>query len=111
MAKNTETKVNTEVVEEKGFNQKAFIDNLAENMGTTKKVAGEAYHAFLATLTEAVANEGEVRLTGVGTFSVKDVDARTARNPKTGEAVEVPAKKKVLFKVSSSLKKFVNGEE
>ena len=45
-----------------------------------------------------------VRISGLGTFETADTAARTARNPSTGEAVDVPASKRVSFKASKPLK-------
>ena len=50
----------------------------------------------------------EVAILGFGSFKVADRPARTARNPQTGETVEVPACKAVSFKVSKSLKEKLN---
>jgi DNA-binding protein HU-beta len=54
-----------------------------------------------------VAGEG-VQLVGFGGFSVKDVAARTGRNPKTNEVVEIPASRRVTFSASKTLKDKVN---
>jgi DNA-binding protein HU-beta len=57
----------------------------------------------LSAIEYGIENEGEVRLVGFGTFKVKNTKARTARNPRTGETVKVPAKKKVSFKASKGM--------
>ncbi|WP_435372955.1 HU family DNA-binding protein [Allocoprobacillus halotolerans] len=49
-------------------------------------------------------------LKGFGTFEVRTRDARTGRNPRTGETMEIPASKVPAFKASSSLKNIVNGK-
>ena len=51
-----------------------------------------------------------IQITGFGGFEVKDRAARTGRNPKTGEAVEIPASKYVAFSAGSALKEKVNAE-
>lgn len=67
--------------------------------------------AYLAAIKAAIIDElhdgGEVAWPGFIKFSVADQAARTARNPKTGESISVPAKKKVKVKVLSELKKAV----
>jgi nucleoid DNA-binding protein len=54
-------------------------------------------------------NGGNYRIPGIGTLKTVDVAARTARNPATGETIQVPAKKSVKFKIASELKKALNG--
>ena len=54
-------------------------------------------------IVESLKKEGRVRIAGIGTFKIRQMKARKARNPKTGESVDVPAKKKVAFKASPEL--------
>ena len=60
------------------------------------------------TITEALADGGRVELRGFGAFSVKHRDARTGRNPRTGEAVEVEAKAVPFFKTGKGLRDRLN---
>lgn len=62
----------------------------------TIKLKGDS----LGEIVSALKKEGEVRLSGVGIFRVKQYPARKARNPRTGETVEVPARRKIRFSVS-----------
>jgi len=75
----------------------------------TKKAAKEQIEAVIALVTAELAQGNTVRLNNLGTFSVVDRDARTGRNPKTGEALEIAASKAVKFKATTSLKATVNG--
>ncbi len=75
----------------------------------TKKASAEAVSAVLDAITAALAAGEEVKITGFGGFEVKTREARTGRNPKTGEAVAIPASKYVAFSAGSSLKDKVNG--
>ena len=85
-----------------------LIDKIAKDTDLTKKQATEAVDAMIAAMQDAlVAGEG-VQLVGFGGFSVKDVAARTGRNPKTNEAVEIPASRRVTFSASKTLKDKVN---
>lgn len=81
----------------------------AKATGLTKKQAAEAVNAVLDAITEALAAGQDVKITGFGGFEVKDRAARTGRNPKTGEAVEIPASKYVAFSAGTALKEKVNG--
>ena len=60
------------------------------------------------TITETLADGGRVELRGFGAFSVKHRDARTGRNPRTGEAVEVEAKAVPFFKTGKGLRDRLN---
>ena len=74
--------------------------------GTLKETA--AYiDAFTEAVTEAMAEREEVSLTGFAKFYVEEVAARKARNPRTGEAVDVPARDRVKIKILSGLKQSV----
>ena len=81
----------------------------AKAAGLTKKQAAEAVNAVLDAITEALAAGDDVKITGFGGFEVKERAARTGRNPKTGEAVEIPASKYVAFSAGAALKDKVNG--
>lgn len=69
----------------------------------TRIVAG-----FMDEVKAAVAEGDSVSLVGFGTFTCKDRAARTARNPQTGEAINIPAKKTPVFKASKAFKDAVN---
>lgn len=70
----------------------------------TKKAAGEALNTVLDTISDALAKGDVVQLIGFGTFNVRATAARTARNPSTGDPIEIKAGKKVSFKVGKALK-------
>ena len=59
-------------------------------------------------ITNALADGDRVELRGFGAFSVKHRDARTGRNPRTGESVEVPAKRAPFFKTGKDLRDRMN---
>ena len=60
-------------------------------------------------ITEALARGDRVELRGFGAFSVKTRDARTGRNPRTGEPVDVPEKTVPFFKAGKELRERMNG--
>lgn len=68
------------------------------------KQTGAAYEAFLNVLEEQLMQGERVSFIGFGSFTVVDKDARTARNPRTGKAIKVAAKRVVKFKPGSGLK-------
>ena len=65
-------------------------------------------NAVLDTISEALANDEHVEIRGFGTFSVRTRNPRKARNPKTGQPVEVPEKNTPFFVVGKELKERIN---
>lgn len=85
--------------------KKELVGIIAKSAGDLPKSTAEA---MLTALADAVAGEmaagGEISLPGIGKLKSVAQDARTARNPRTGETVQVPAKRKVKFKPAKDLK-------
>lgn len=87
------------------MNKAQLIDAIQKNLGegASKKCAASALDAVLSAISAAVKKE-KVSLIGFGTFETKERPARTGRNPKTGETMQIPASTTVCFKPSSALK-------
>ena len=79
-----------------------------EGHKATQIEAKEELDRVVECIVDAIASGGGVRLMGLGTFTVEDKPAHAARNPRTGETINVPAKKAPKFKISASLKDAVN---
>ena len=79
----------------------------AEKAGMTKKDAERAVNAALEAISAELAAGNRVQLAGFGIFETKTRQARTGRNPKTKEAIEIPASTSVAFKASKTLKDLV----
>lgn len=90
------------------MNKSELIDNIAEKSGLNKTQASDALNAFIESVGEALENNDSISLVGFGTFSVKDRKARTGRNPKTGDPLEIPASKVPSFKAGKNLKDRLN---
>lgn len=86
------------------MNKPEIVSAIATKSGLTKKDAGLAYDAIVDVIKDALAGGEEVNITGIVKFGTKAKAARTARNPKNGEAVSVPAKTVPFAKVSKTLK-------
>ncbi len=80
-----------------------LIDAVAKT-GITKKEAGAAVNAVFDSIKAALASGEKVSLVGFGSFSVKKRAAREGRNPRTGKALKIPAKKVAVFKSGKALK-------
>ena len=90
------------------MNKTELISAMSENANMTKVDAEKALKAFIDTVTEELKNDGKVQLVGFGTFEVAERAERQGRNPKTGEAITIPASKSPKFKAGKALKDIVN---
>ena len=86
------------------MNKAELINHVASAAGLSKSAAGDAVEAVVSGITGELANGGSVSLVGFGTFSVTSRAARTARNPRTGATIEVPAANAPKFKAGKALK-------
>ncbi len=86
------------------MNKTELAAAVAAKTGLKKKDAEKVADAFIATITEALKLGDKVALSGLGTFEVKERAARTGKNPRTGEAVEIAASKAPKFKAGKALK-------
>ena len=92
------------------MNKADLAQDLAERLGVERKQAAAALDAVLAAVGENVARGEKISLSGFGTFERVDRAARQARNPATGETVDVAATKVIKFKPASALKATVAGD-
>ena len=84
-----------------------LIAKVAKDAKTTKATAGKSLDAVIEGITKALKKGDRVTLVGFGTFSVSKRKARTGRNPQTGKAIKIAARKVAKFKAGSELKKAV----
>lgn len=90
------------------MNKTELIDAVAEGADISKAAATRAVDTVLDSISKSLASGNQVTLVGFGTFSVKDRAARTGRNPRTGEPIDIPAAKVPGFKAGKALKDAVN---
>ena len=86
------------------MNKNELINAVSERANITKKDAEIAVSATFEAISDALCDGEKVQLVGFGAFEVKKRKARIGRNPKTKEAVEIPATKVPVFKPSKALK-------
>jgi len=89
------------------MNKASLIDEISGILGGSKADADRAVSGVFDKITETLKGGGEVSIAGFGIFSVKDRAARQARNPRTGELVNVPATRVAKFRPSKALKETV----
>lgn len=85
-----------------------LIVNVAEKAGLDRRKAEKAVGAFVDTVVQALVEGDKVQIIGFGTFENRERSARTGRNPRTGEKIEIPASKLPSFKAGKALKEAVN---
>ena len=89
-------------------NKTELIDAVAEGADISKAAATRAVDTMIDSISKTLATGNQVTLVGFGTFSVKQRAARTGRNPRTGEPIDIPAAKVPGFKAGKALKDAVN---
>ncbi len=90
------------------MNKQELIKKVAQDAELTQKQAAAALESVMDSVKEAVAAGDKVQLIGFGTFESKKRDARTGRNPHTGEAVNIEASVLPVFKAGKAFKDAVN---
>jgi DNA-binding protein HU-beta len=90
------------------MNKEHLVSAIAKESGMTKKDAAVALDATLKCVTEALKNNEKVTLVGFGTFQVRERAARSGRNPKTGQPLQIPAKKVPIFSAGKGLREAVS---
>ena len=94
------------------MNKSELVDALADATGMTKADAARAVDALFSTedgiLAKALDRGARVQITGFGTFEAKQRKARTGRNPRTGETIQIAASKTPSFRAGKGLKDAIN---
>ncbi|MBQ4425387.1 MAG: HU family DNA-binding protein [Lachnospiraceae bacterium] len=90
------------------MNKKELIAAIAEEANVSKKDAAVVFDATFKVIGKALENGEKISVSGFGTFDVHERKARTGKNPRTGEAVEILASKSPAFKPSQVLKAGLN---
>ncbi|CAA9377216.1 MAG: Putative DNA-binding protein HU-beta (ACLAME 290) [uncultured Nocardioides sp.] len=90
------------------MNKTDLRDAVAQHADLTNAQADKAIEAVITSITNAVANGDKVSLPGFGTFEARQRNARTGRNPQTGESLEIAASTAPAFKAGAAFKSAVN---
>jgi len=81
-----------------------LIESVAGKLDLPKGQAERAVNLVFEDIVKGLRNGDKINISGFGTFAVSERKARTGRNPKTGESIEIPASKSAKFKAGKSLK-------
>ncbi len=85
-----------------------LVRKLANKIKLNKKQAEDVVNAITQSISDSLAGGNRVEIRGFGTFRIRERNARTARNPGSGEVVEVPAKRVPFFTAGKDLRKMVD---
>ena len=85
------------------MNKAELVSKIADDAGLSKSQANSALDSFIDAVTRALKSGDKVTLVGFGTFAVSKRNARTGRNPQTGETIKIKAKKVARFKAGKEL--------
>ena len=88
-----------------------FIAYFAERHGISRQEAEKLIVTVFNAMKEALIDEERIELRGFGSFSIRHYEPYTGRNPKTGQPVEVKAKKSIFFKPGKALKAAIDGQQ
>ena len=84
------------------------VTSLMDKTGISRKQAIDAVEIFLDSIKSALMQGEKVSLVGFGTFHIKEKNARNGRNPRTGEQIQIPAKRVPVFKPGKSFREEIN---
>ena len=90
------------------MNKAEFISAVSEAAGSSKSDATAHVEAIINVVTNALKNDNEVTLVGFGTFKAKKREARTGRNPRTGESIQIAASTVPSCKAGKAFKDALN---
>ncbi len=86
------------------MNKKQLVDDLSEKRNISKKESMEIFDDIISLIKKSLKDNDKFEIPSFGKFEIRDVEARKGRNPRTGEEIDIPAKKVIKFVVSKSLK-------
>lgn len=87
------------------MNKYDFVRKVAAEAGISQDVANKVVNAVVSVLVPEVRDNGEsITLPGLGTFKRKETEARKGHNPATGEKIDIPASRTIVFKAQPSVK-------
>jgi DNA-binding protein HU-beta len=90
------------------MNKSELVSKIAEDTGLSKVSAAAAVDSFIQGITKSLRKGQAITFVGFGTFKTAQRKARTARNPRTGDAIKIPKRRVVRFSAGKALKSAVN---
>ena len=91
--------------------KKDLINQVYMQIGFSKQISESLINEFFSSITNNLANQGKIKISKFGTFSIRTKKQRLGRNPKTKEEKTISERKVALFKASKEFKEFINLKE
>ena len=91
--------------------KKDLINQVYMQVGFSKQISESIINEFFNSITNNLANQGKIKISKFGTFSIRTKKQRLGRNPKTKEEKTISERKVALFKASKEFKEFINLKE
>ncbi len=88
--------------------RKTLVEKIAAKTGQKYLVVHKVLREFVKTLAEALKNGETITISGLGQFKAKLTKPKIGRNPKTGEVVQIPERKKISFRPTDWIRKYIN---
>ncbi len=85
-----------------------FVLRIANNTGQKPFIIQKILREFVKVLREILKSGDEISISGLGHFCVKPTKPKKGRNPKTNEVIPIPARKKISFRPTDGLRKYIN---
>ena len=99
-----------ESLETPALTKAQFAELLFEQIGLNKRESKDMIDAFFDLIAESLVNGQDVKISGFGNFQIRTKAPRPGRNPRTGEAIPIEARRAVTFHASHKLKELIQGE-
>lgn len=93
------------------YTKASMIDDICEKIGLPKKDSTDVVELLFETVKQTLASGSSLKVSGFGSFLVKDKKSRKGRNPQTGSAMEISARRVVSFKASQVLRDSLNPDK
>ena len=91
--------------------KKELVNSIYMQMGFSKQISGNLLEEFLDLIIKNLNSEKKIKISNIGTFSIRKKKSRIGRNPKTKEEKKISERNIVTFKPSKQFKKFVNSQK
>lgn len=92
------------------YTKASMIDEICEKIGLPKKDSTDIVELLFETIKQTLSTGSSLKVSGFGSFLVKDKKSRMGRNPQTGDAMEISARRVISFKASQVLRDSLNPE-
>ena len=88
-----------------------IVEKVTEQLNFSKKESTDLVESFISIIKQTLASGEDVKISGFGSFEVKQKRDRRGRNPQTGETITIESRRVISFKTSAKLKTAINADQ